>query len=30
MIYENWQDWITVFGYVTFTAFIAWRVLTPK
>lgn len=27
---EHWQDWITVFGYVTFTAFILWRVLIPR
>lgn len=30
MISERWQDWVTVIGYVTFTTFIAWRVLTPK
>ncbi|EGK86677.1 hypothetical protein MicvaDRAFT_3448 [Microcoleus vaginatus FGP-2] len=27
---DNWLDWITVFGYLAFTAFIAWRVFTTK
>jgi len=27
---DNWLDWIAVFGYLAFTAFIAWRVFTTK
>jgi hypothetical protein len=27
---DNWQDWLAVFGYIAFTLFIAWRVLTSK
>jgi hypothetical protein len=27
---DNWLDWITVFGYLGFTAFIAWRVVKTK
>ncbi len=27
---ENWQDWLVVFGYISFTAFIIWRVLISK
>jgi hypothetical protein len=30
MIPDGWQDWVVVFGYIGFTVFIAWRVLTPK
>ena len=30
MLPDHWQDWVVVFGYVTFTAFIVWRVLAPK
>jgi len=30
MLSDRWQDWITVFGYLTFAVFIAWRVLTPR
>lgn len=30
MFSEHWQDWLTVFGYLAFAVFIAWRVLTPK
>lgn len=24
----NWQDWLVVFGYIGFAAFIIWQVLT--
>jgi hypothetical protein len=30
MLSDGWQDWVTVFGYIAFTVFIAWRVLAPK
>lgn len=26
----NWLEWATVLGYLSFAAFIAWRVLTSK
>ncbi|MCY7391838.1 MAG: hypothetical protein LH647_10245 [Leptolyngbyaceae cyanobacterium CAN_BIN12] len=27
---ENWQDWLVVFSYLSFTVFIIWRVLISK
>jgi hypothetical protein len=30
MITDRWQDWVTVFGYVAFAVFIAWRVFTTR
>jgi hypothetical protein len=30
MLPDHWQDWVTVFGYLTFAVFIAWQVLTSK
>jgi hypothetical protein len=30
VIPNNWQDWVTVFGYVGFTTFIIWRVFTTN
>ncbi len=30
MLPDRWQDWVTVFGYLAFAIFIAWRVLTPR
>ncbi len=28
--FNNWHDWLTVFGYVGFTVFIMWRVFATK
>ncbi|HAX89105.1 MAG TPA: hypothetical protein DCY91_23275 [Cyanobacteria bacterium UBA11370] len=30
VISENWQDWLTVLGYLVFLGFIAWRVLATR
>lgn len=30
MLPADWQEWVTVVGYLSFAAFIAWRVLTSK
>ena len=30
MISEHWQDWVTVFGYLAFAVFIAWRVFASR
>jgi len=27
---NNWQDWIVVCGYISFTVFILWQVLKPR
>lgn len=27
---ENWGDWLVVFSYLGFAAFIIWRVLISK
>ena len=27
---NSWQDWVTVTGYLSFTAFIIWRVFASK
>jgi hypothetical protein len=28
LILREWGDWLVVFGYLGFTAFIIWRVLS--
>lgn len=26
MVAENWLDWVTVLGYLSFTLFVIWRI----
>jgi hypothetical protein len=30
LLLNHWQDWVTVLGYLSFTAFVIWRVLVSK